>query len=50
MEYVVQAIKVSKNLMQAEANTSGQKLNFTPISVRFLRDYQLILCMLEFLH
>ena len=38
MEYVVQAFKVLKNLVQAEANTIS------------LRDYQLILCMFGFLH
>ena len=54
MEYAVQAFKVLKNLVHAEANARAQK---TGLFVAFLtqtrfvlRDYQLILCMFGFLH
>ena len=53
MEYVVQAFKVLKNLVHAEANARARKTGFF---VAFLthtisfRDYQLILCMFGFLH
>ena len=54
MEYVVQAFKVLKNLVHAEANARAQK---TGLFCRFpnpntisLRDYQLTLCMFGFLH
>ena len=32
MEYVVQAFKVLKNLVHAEANAGAQKLDFSPLS------------------
>ena len=51
MEYVVQAFKVLKNLVHAEANARAQKTGFFPNSNTIsLRDYQLILCMFGFLH
>ena len=54
MEYVVQAFKVLNNLVHAEANMRGHKTGFftaflNPNTIS-LRDYQLILCMLGFLH
>ena len=54
MEYVVQAFKVLKNLVHAEANARAQKPGFfcrfpNPNTIS-LRDYQLILCMFGFLH
>ena len=56
MEYVVQAFKVLKNLVHAEANARAQKNwifcrfpNPNPNTIS-LRDYQLILCMFGFLH
>ena len=53
MEYVVQAFKVLKNLVHAEANARAQKTGFcrfrNPNTIS-LRDYQLILCMFGFLH
>ena len=56
MEYVVQVVKVLKNLVHAEANARAQKTGFfvallTQTSDTIsLRDYQLILCMFGFLH
>ena len=52
MEYAVQDIKVSENLVQAEVNARASKTGFYAVflsRIRFLcmRDYQLILCMLE---
>ena len=54
MEYVVQAFKVFKDLVHAEANARAQKTGFfcrfpNPNTIS-LRDYQLILCMFGFLH
>ena len=49
MEYVVQAFKVLKNLVHAEANTRAQETGFF-VAFLSLRDYQLILCMFGFLH
>ena len=54
MEYVVQAFKVLKKLVHAEANARAPKTGFfvaflTPNTIS-LRDYQLILCMFGFLH
>ena len=53
MEYAVQAFKVLKNLVHAEANARAQKLDFcrfpNPNTIS-LRDYQLTLCMFGFLH
>ena len=55
MEYVVQAFKVLKNLVHAEANAEAQKTAWifrcfpNPNTVS-LRGYQLILCMLGFMH
>ena len=53
MEYVVQAFKVLKNLVHAEANARAQKTGFfvssNPNTIS-LRNYQLILCMFGFLH
>ena len=55
MEYVVQAFKVLKNLVHAEANARAKKMDFhrfpnpNPNTIS-LRDYQLILCMFGFLH
>ena len=51
MEYVVQAFKVLKNLVHAEANARAQKAGFfvafltgpNPNTIS-LRDYQSILC------
>ena len=45
MEYVVQAFKVLKNLVHAEANARAQKTGFFVV---FLT--QLVLCMFGFLH
>ena len=57
MEYAVQDIKVSENLVQAEANARAPKTGFYPVLLSrirpnriSLRDYQLILYMPEFLH
>ena len=54
MEYAVQDIKVSENLVQVEANARTPKKwilhCFPKRNVISLRDYQLILSMLEFLH
>ena len=54
MEYVVQAFKVLKNLVYAEANARAQKnwifCRFPNPKTISLRDYQLILCMFGFLH
>ena len=54
MKYAVQAFKVLKNLVQAEANARAQKnwifCRFTNLNTISLRDYQLILCMFGFLH
>ena len=54
MEYVVQAFKVLKNLVHAEANARAQKnwifRRFPNQNTISLRDYELILCMLGFLH
>ena len=54
MEYVVQAFKVFKNLVHAEANARAKKTGFfcrfpNPNTIS-LHDYQLILCMFGFLH
>ena len=52
--YVVQAFKVLKNLVYAEANARAQKnwifCRFPNPKTISLRDYQLILCMFGFLH
>ena len=53
MEYDVQDIKVSENLVQAEAKARVQKTAwilrcFPKPKTISLRDYQLILCMLTF--
>ena len=51
MEYVVQAFKVLKNFVHAEANVRAQKAGFVVAfltQTRFL--YQLILCMFGCLH
>ena len=50
MKYVVQAFKVLKNLVHAEAKARAQKTGFfvaflTHANTISLRDYQLILCM-----
>ena len=54
MEYVVQAFKVLKNLVHAEANARAQKnwtiCRFPNPNTISLRDYQLISCMFGFLH
>ena len=50
MEYVVQAFKVLKNLVHAEANARAQKTGFFVPNTISLRDYQLILCMFGVLH
>ena len=54
MEYVVQAFKVLKNLVHAEANARAQKnwifCRFPNPNTISSRDYQLILCMFGFLH
>ena len=53
MKYAVQDIKVSENLVQAEANKRAPKTGFYAgflTNTTSLRDYQLILCMIEFLH
>ena len=53
MDYVVQAFKVLKNLVHAEANAKAQKTGFfrfpNPNTIS-LRDYQLVLCIFGFLH
>ena len=53
MEYVVQAFKVIKNLVHAEANARAQKnwifRRFSYPNTISMRDYQLILCVLGFL-
>ena len=52
MEYAVQDIKVSENLVQAEANARSPKTGFYAgflTNTISLRDYQLILCVVEFL-
>ena len=52
MEYVVQAFKVLKNLVHAEANARAQKnwnvCRFPNPKLISLHDYQLTLCMFEF--
>ena len=55
MEYALQAImSVSQNLAQAEANAKALKtgilLCFLKPNTISLRDYQLILCVLEYLN
>ena len=50
MEYTVQAFKVLKNLVHAEANARAQKTGFPNPNTISLRDYQLIPCMFGFLH
>ena len=51
MEYVVQAFKVLKNLVHAEANARAQRAcRFPNPNTNSLRDYLLILCMFGFLH
>ena len=50
MVYAVQAFKVLKNLIPAEANARAQKTGFPNPNTISLRDYQLILCMFGFLH
>ena len=54
MEYVVQALKVLKTLVHAEANARAQKnwifCRFPYPNTISLRDYQLILCMFGFKH
>ena len=51
MEYVVQAFKVLKNLVHAEANARAQKTGFFVAFLTqtiSLRDYQLIHACLDF--
>ena len=54
MEYVVQAFKVLKNLVRAEANARAQKTGFfcrfSNSNTFSLRDYQLILSIFGLLH
>ena len=51
MDYAVQDIKVSENLVLAKQTRELQKLYFTPKpNTTSLRDYQLILCMFAFLN
>ena len=50
MEYTVQDIKVSENLMLAEANPTNILRCFAKPNMISLRDYELILCMIKFLH
>ena len=52
MEYAVQDIKVSENLVQAEENARSPKTGFYAgflTNTISLRNYQLILCLVEFL-
>ena len=54
MEYVVQPLKISRNLVHAETNARSPKTGFYAASYNSnsisLRDYRLILCMLGCLH